>query len=61
MERRFALNKQDAKFMGVAAGLADHTGADPLIIRLAIIFAVLATGPIAVILYLSAGLLAADQ
>ena len=61
MDRRFILNQQDAKLMGVAAGLADYTGTDPLLVRLAIILAVLVTGPIAIILYIAAGLLAANQ
>ena len=58
MNRRFVLNRTDAKLMGVGAGIADMTGTDPLLIRLAIILAVLVTGPIAVILYVAAGLLA---
>lgn len=61
MDRRFILNRDDAKLMGVAAGLADYTGTDPLLVRLAIIFAVLVTGPIAIVLYIAAGLLAANQ
>mgnify|MGYP003340151657 CR=1 FL=1 len=61
MDRRFILNREDAKLMGVAAGLADYTGTDPLLVRLAIIFAVLVTGPIAIVLYIAAGLLAANQ
>jgi phage shock protein C len=60
VERRFSLNKSDAKVMGVAAGLADMTGVDPLIVRLAIILAVMVTGPIALVLYIAAGLLAPD-
>lgn len=58
MNRRFVLNRTDAKLMGVGAGLADMTGTDPLIVRLMIILAVLVTGPIALLLYIAAGLLA---
>lgn len=58
MNRRFVLNRTDAKLMGVGAGLADMTGTDPLVIRLAIILAVLVTGPAAAILYVAAGILA---
>ncbi|WP_300973316.1 PspC domain-containing protein [Sphingomonas sp. LHG3406-1] len=58
---RFILNKQDAKLMGVAAGLADMTGTDALVFRLAIILAVLVTGPVAIVLYIAAGLLAASR
>jgi phage shock protein C len=58
MNRRFVLNRTDAKLMGVGAGLADMTGTDPLVIRLLIILAVLVTGPVAAILYVAAGMLA---
>jgi phage shock protein C len=58
MTNRFLLNKRDGKLMGVAAGMADMTGSDPLIIRLAIILALLVTGPVAAILYVAAGALA---
>lgn len=58
MNRRFLLNRADAKLMGVGAGIADMTGTDPLLIRLAIILAVMLTGPIAIVLYIAAGLLA---
>ncbi len=58
MNRRFVLNRTDAKLMGVGAGLADMTGTDPLVIRLAIVLAVLVTGPVAAVLYVAAGILA---
>ena len=58
MNRRFVLNRTDAKLMGVGAGLADMTGTDPLVIRLAIILAVMVTGPVAAVLYVAAGVLA---
>ena len=58
MNRRFVLNRTDAKLMGVGAGLADMTGTDPLVIRLAIVLSVLVTGPVAAILYVAAGILA---
>lgn len=61
MERRFLLNKRDAKLMGVAAGLGDSLRTDPLVIRLAIVLAVLLTGPVAIVLYIAAGLLAAER
>jgi phage shock protein C len=47
--------------MGVAAGLADYTGIDPLLIRLALVAGLLLTGPIVLILYLVAGLVAAER
>lgn len=58
MNRRFLVNRSDAKLMGVGAGLADLTGTDPLVIRLALILALLVTGPVAAILYVAAGMLA---
>ena len=61
MNRRFVLNRTDAKLMGVGAGLADMTGTDPLVIRLAIVLAVLVTGPVAAILYVAAGMLAPNS
>ena len=35
MNGRFLINRRNAKMMGVAAGLADYTGFDPTVIRLA--------------------------
>ncbi len=58
MNDRFLINRRDAKIMGVAAGLADYTGIDPLLIRLALIGATLVTGPVIVLFYLLAGWLA---
>ena len=61
MNNRFVINRRDAKIMGVAAGLADYTGIDPLLIRLALVAWLLLTGPIVLILYLVAGLVAAER
>ena len=58
MNGRFLVNRRDARIMGVAAGLADYTGVDPLIIRLAFVAAVLIAGPVAILFYLVTGLLA---
>ena len=58
MNGRFLVNRRDARIMGVAAGLADYTGVDPLIIRLAFVAAVLITGPVAILFYLLTGLFA---
>jgi len=58
MNGRFLINRRDAKVMGVAAGLADYTGIDPLLIRLALIGTTLVTGPVIVLFYLLAGWLA---
>jgi phage shock protein C len=61
MNGRFLINRADAKVMGVAAGLADYTGFDPLIIRLALIAATLLTGPVVIAIYLLTGWLAPRQ
>jgi phage shock protein C len=61
MNGRFLINRRDARVMGVAAGLADYTGVDPTIIRLAIVAATLLTGPVMILLYLLAGWLAPDR
>ena len=58
MNNRFLINRRDAKIMGVAAGLADLTGVDPLIIRLAFVAAVLIAGPVAILFYVLTGWLA---
>lgn len=61
MNGRFVLNRQQSKVMGVAAGFADWTGVDVLIIRLALILGTLITGPVVVLLYILTGWLAADR
>jgi phage shock protein C len=55
---RFLVNRREAKIMGVAAGLADYTGADPLLIRLGFVAATLLTGPLVIVFYVLAGWLA---
>jgi phage shock protein C len=61
MNGRFLLNRPRAKVMGVCAGLADWLGIDVLIVRLGLIVATLATGPVAVLLYILTGWLASDD
>lgn len=61
MTDRFLLNREQGKIMGVAAGLADHTGVDPLLIRLGMVILTLATGPIMILLYILTGWLAQDR
>jgi phage shock protein C len=61
MNGRFLINRRDAKVMGVAAGIADYTGFDPTIVRVAIIALTLVTGPVMIFLYLVTGLLAPQQ
>ena len=61
MNGRFLLNRRDAKVMGVAAGLADYTGVDPLLIRLGFVALTLLTGPVMIFFYVLTGLLAPNQ
>lgn len=58
MNGRFLINRSDGKLMGVASGLADYTGIDTTLIRLGFIAATLITGPVMVLFYVLAGLLA---
>ena len=58
---RFLINRQDGKVMGVAAGLADWTGIDALLIRLGLVAALLLTGPVVILFYVLTGWLAADR
>lgn len=61
MNGRFVLNRDQSKVLGVAAGLADYTGVDPLLIRLAMIVLTFVTGPVMILLYILTGWLAADR
>ena len=61
MNGRFLLNRSDGKIMGVASGLADWTGVDPLVIRLGFVAATLITGPLMILFYVLTGWLAADR
>jgi len=61
MNGRFLINRGDAKIMGVAAGVADYTGVDPTIVRLAFVALTLLTGPVMILFYALAGLLAPRQ
>ncbi len=61
MNGRFLLNRQQGKIMGVAAGLADWTGVDALLIRIGLVAALLLTGPVVILFYLLAGWLASDR
>ena len=58
MNGRFLINRSDAQIMGVAAGLGDYTGVDPLLIRLGLVALTLVTGPIMILFYVLTGWLA---
>ena len=61
MNSRFRLNRPQGKVMGVAAGLADWTGVDALLIRLGLVAALLITGPVVILFYVLTGWLASDR
>ena len=61
MNGRFLINRQDGKLMGVAAGLGDWTGVDPLLIRLGLVVATVLTGPVMILLYVRTGWRASDR
>ena len=61
MNQRFVVNREQGKVMGVAAGLADLTGIDAIVFRLALIIATLVTGPVMILLYILTGWLASDR
>jgi phage shock protein C len=58
LTNRFLINRRDSKIMGVAAGIADYTGVDVLVVRLALVALLLITGPVVLVLYLLTGWLA---
>ena len=61
MNGRFVVNRTQGKVMGVAAGLADWTGIDALLIRLGMVAALLLTGPVVILFYVLTGWLASDR
>ena len=61
MNQRFLINRRDAKVMGVAAGIADYTGVDRTLVRLGLVALTLVTGPVMLLFYVLAGLLAPAQ
>ena len=61
MNGPFTLDKANCKLMGVCAGLADKTGADATLIRLAAVLGVFVLGPVAILLYLVAGCVAPQR
>ncbi len=61
MNGHYLLNNSSGKIMGVAAGFADWTGVDALIIRLGLVAALILTGPVVVLFYLLTGWLASER
>lgn len=61
MTNRFLLNRREGKVLGVAAGISDSTGVDPLIVRLGLVAATLIAGPLVILFYVLAGWLAPER
>jgi phage shock protein C len=58
----YALDKTNAKALGVCAGLARATGWDPLLVRVGAVAAtLLLLGPVAIAIYLATALLAESR
>jgi len=54
MTSRYAPDKTNAKLLGVCAGIARAADCDPIVIRVAALFALVALGPVAVVAYVLA-------
>lgn len=55
----YALDKSNAKMLGVCAGLSRSTGWDPTIVRVgAVASTLLLLGPLAIVLYIATALIA---
>ena len=61
MSRPFALDRANGKLMGVCAGLAETTGTDATLVRLAAVLSLLLLGPIAILFYVVAGWVAPER
>lgn len=55
MTRRFALDRSNAKLMGVCAGLARTTDVDVTLLRVATVLSLFVLGPLTILFYLVAG------
>ena len=58
MNRSFALDRANAKLMGVCSGIAGATGADVTLVRIAAVAGLLLLGPATLILYVATGWIA---
>ena len=58
MNGPYLLDKANGKLMGVCAGLANMTGVDPTIVRLLTIVMTLVAGPLVLLFYIVAGMIA---
>ena len=58
MERKFALDKVNAKFMGVCGGIANYFGIDATIVRIAFVLGTIFGLGSLIIVYLAIGMIA---
>jgi phage shock protein C len=61
MNQPFTLDKANGKMMGVCAGLAEATGVDVTLLRLAAVLSVFLLGPVSIFFYLVAGFVAPSR
>jgi phage shock protein C len=61
MTNRFALDKADARLMGVCSGLARTSGADVTLIRVLTVASLFILGPLTILLYVVAGWITPDR
>ncbi len=62
MNSPYALDKSNAKLLGVCAGLARMTGWDPLAVRLGVVVAtIFLFGPFGILLYILCAMLAESR
>ena len=60
MTNRFLLDRPNGKVMGVCAGLSNVSGIDVTLLRLGVVISLFVAGPLTVIFYLAAGLIAPE-
>jgi phage shock protein PspC (stress-responsive transcriptional regulator) len=58
MSNRFRLNRANGKFLGVCAGIADHFGWDPMLVRAGFVIGTLAGFGSAILVYIAIALIA---
>ena len=58
MNNRYALDKSNAKLMGVCAGFAHWADVDPTLVRLTMVLVTILLGPMALLAYVATGLVA---
>jgi phage shock protein C len=61
MNSRYALDKSNAKLMGVCSGFARYTDVDPTLVRVTMVLVSLFLGPVAIAAYLLTGFVAAND